>query len=328
MGTVLITGATGFLGFHIVEQALRSGYRIVATVRDGSKVEHFAEKPVQFVSVSLFDSDALRRILIEHNVQYVIHNAGLTKAKNHDSFYAVNAHSTRVLAEAVRSSGQDIKKFIFMSSMAAQGPASHPEEILHIDSPERPVTHYGRSKQMAEQILSEFEELNDIVFRPTAVYGPRERDILVLIKTVKSGFDLYLGRMPQRLSFVYASDLAKLVVGALASAHRKRKYIVTDGFDYDRYAFADILNEIFKKKALRLHLPQFFGFGMAVLNETVHRFKSSPPVFDRDKLNELMAPGWACDISKTVKDFNFTPEYDLNRGLHKTIEWYEDQGWL
>ncbi len=328
METLFITGATGFLGYHIVEQALNSGYRVVATVRESSKVGHLADRPVQFISASLFDSDVLRNTLKEHNVSFIIHNAGLTKAKNHDSFYSVNAHSTRILAEAALSSGQDIKKFVFMSSMAAQGPAEHPDEILRIDSPERPVTHYGRSKQMAEKILGEYADLNDLIFRPTAVYGPRERDIFIMVKTLKSGFDLYLGRKPQCLSFVYAADLARLVVGALQSEHRKRKYIVTDGCNYDRYAFADILNDIFRKKARRLHLPQFFGYGMALVNETVHRFKSSPPVFDRDKLNELLAPGWACDISQTVKDFNFAPEYDLNRGLHETVKWYEEQGWL
>jgi nucleoside-diphosphate-sugar epimerase len=247
---VLITGASGFIGYHLIEAAQKEGLEVHAAVRRSSNVNHLKKFNPVFVYPSLSDKEALKKLLKEGNYSYIIHAAGATRAKNTQAYNLINADYTRLLAEAALEAEIPLKRFLFMSSLAALGPLSYAEEqpITENTLP-LPITSYGKSKLLAEKMLEELTTLPLTTIRPTAVYGPREKDLFILFKTLNQGLDAYIGKEPQRLSFVYVKDLAKVTVSALLKGQNERQvYNISDGFAYDRYALADAFKEASGKK--------------------------------------------------------------------------------
>lgn len=328
MKRILITGATGFAGSHFVAKALENEYEVHVTIREGSDISYLKGLNVHYHKLSLFDKEAMMQILQANHIQYILHNAGVTKTKRVNDYFTVNTHATKLLAEAAVESGNEILKFVFISSLAAQGPGKAPGEILKTGMEDRPVSYYGKSKLLAEKHLEDLEKLPFIAFRPTGVYGPREKDFLQLIKMLKSGWELYIGRSQQTLSFIYISDLCELIFSALDSDIQRRKYLVSDGRIYERYAFGSEIAQLMAIKPVRIHVPVFAGKLLASVSEWIHTFKRQPPLLNKDKLHEILAPSWACDTSDLARDFKFAAQYDLHRGLEETISWYQREAWI
>jgi len=324
---VLITGASGFVGYHLIEEALAKGLEVYAAVRASSRIDHLRNLPVQFVTTDFSEVRATRAELEAKGYQYIIHAAGATKALNEASYNEVNAVYTRNLAQAVSEVQVPLKKFVFLSSLAAMGPAKNGQPILEKDAP-NPVTFYGKSKLLAESYLSALDSLPSIVLRPTAVYGPRDRDIFIILKTIAQGIEPYIGRMPQKLSFIYVKDLAAVSVGALHSSVVKGSYNVSDGGCYDRYELANITKEILHKKTLKVHIPTGVVKAMAFVQETLGRMQGNMPALNQNKLAELTAANWSCSIDSIQKDLGFLPRYTLAQGLEETIQWYKANHWL
>lgn len=328
MKRLLITGSTGFIGYHLVEKALLAGFEVFATKRASSSIDQLKAFNIQFINVDLRDCTALTNAIRDHNIEYIIHNAGLTKALNPDEFNKVNVHITQSIIDAISKSKGQIRKFVFMSSMAVSGPGKSYTTVIDATDPDQPVTHYGKSKSAAEKIIKQNEQIPYLIFRPTAVYGPWERDILVMIKTLKAGFDLHLGKYPQALTFIYAKDLAELVIAALDTNISRATYLVSDGNVYDRYSFGNEVISCLNNKPIRIHLPIFIGQAIALFNEWISKLTCKAPLFDRDKLPELTAKSWRIDIQSIRNDFNFVPKYDLKAGIAESIRWYKKNKWL
>lgn len=193
----------------------------------------------------------------EGDYSYIIHAAGATRAKNTQAYNLINADYTRLLAEAALEADIPLKRFLFMSSLAALGPLSYAEEqSITENTLPLPITSYGKSKLLAEKMLEELTALPLTTIRPTAVYGPREKDLFILFKTLNQGLDAYIGKKPQRLSFVYVKDLAEVTVAALLKGQDERQvYNISDGFAYDRYALADAFKEASGKNRVGFICP-------------------------------------------------------------------------
>lgn len=326
---VLITGASGFVGYHLVEAALQAGLEVYAAVRPSSELEQLKAFSIQYTALDYTEPEALVKELEEKQYHFIIHAAGTTKAKNAQTYNRVNAEYTKALALAATQAQIPLKKFVFISSLAALGPVAYQDTIaIHEQSLAQPVTCYGRSKLLAERYLSEIKNLPLVVFRPTAVYGPREKDIFILLKTLNSGLDPYISRQAQRLSFVYVKDLAKVAVQALEIKEQQVSYNLSDGNCYDRYALADITKRVLGKKAIRFHLPIRIARLAAKVLETAYAGGSKVPALNEEKLNELTAENWNCSIEKVREELGFVPEYDLEKGLAQTLEWYKEHKWL
>ncbi|GAB3817777.1 NAD-dependent epimerase/dehydratase family protein [Pontibacter rugosus] len=326
---VLITGATGFVGYHLIEAAVQAGLEVYAAVRPSSELEHLKSLNIQYTSLNYTDSSALVKELEEKQYQYIIHAAGTTKAKDALAYAKVNADYTKALALAATKAKMPLKKFVFISSLAALGPIAY-KDNLPIDEQHaaQPVTEYGRSKLLAEQYLSEIKELPWVILRPTAVYGPREKDIFILLKTLNSGLDPYISRQAQRLSFIYVKDLAKAVILALGAKEHQASYNLSDGNSYSRYALADITKRVLGKKAVRIHLPMGVVKVVAQVLEMAYAKGDKVPALNTEKLNELTAANWNCSIAKGKRELGFVPEYDLETGLAQTLQWYKENKWL
>lgn len=323
---ILITGASGFVGYHLIEAALRQNLEVFAAVRRSSQIEHLKHLDIQYTTPDFTSVEALQKEIEEKKYSYIIHAAGSTRALNEAAYNLVNVTYTTNLASAAANAG--VKKFLFISSMAALGPAQNGQAIITESQVPKPVTTYGRSKMVAESHLHTFEMagLPLVVLRPTAVYGPRDKDIFIILKTFTKGFEPYIGNSPQQLSFVYVADLARAAV-QLALSNAVGSYNISDGNAYDRYALANITKKLLQQKTLKVHLPVLLVKGIAALLETFS-CKGSTPALNREKLAELTAANWNCSIEKLRNAIGFEPEYDLEKGLNEALEWYKKERWL
>ncbi len=325
---VLITGASGFVGFHLIEAALQAGLEVHAAVRASSRVDHLQGYEVQYVSPDFNSEASIREVLNDKQYDYVIHAAGITKAFSDEEYNAVNAGYTKHLAEAICNAAKPVSKFVFISSLAVLGPIAYDAQApLLEDNEPRPVTAYGRSKLLAEQYLQQMEGLPLITLRPTAVYGPRDKDIFIMFKLINRGLEPYIGSKQQRFSFIYVKDLAKATISALTSPGTGT-YNLSDGNVYNRYALADIAKKLLGKRTLKFHVPYGIVQVLAGVLEKMPSSGKKAPALNREKLNELTAPNWYCSIEKSRTDLRFIPDYDLEKGLGETLQWYKDHKWL
>ena len=327
---VLITGASGFIGYHLIEAAQKAGLEVHAAVRPSSSVSHLEKFNPVFVYPDYRSKEALIKLLAEGQYQYIVHSAGATKAKNSQAYNLINAEYTRLLAEAALEAPIPLQRFVFMSSLAALGPLAYLEEqpITEHTLP-LPITSYGKSKLLAEKYMEEMKALPLTIIRPTAVYGPREKDLFILFKTLNKGIDAYIGKDPQRLSFVYVKDLTEVTIAALIQNRgENRIYNISDGYAYDRYALADSFREITGTNLFRVHLPVGVLKFAAALMEIGTSFSKIAPVVNREKVKELTAPNWFCSIDAAQRDLRYQPQYDLKKGLAETWQWYKTNHWL
>jgi nucleoside-diphosphate-sugar epimerase len=325
---VLITGGSGFVGYHLIEAALRHDLEVHVAVRKTSSTDHLKHFPVQYVYPDLQDIGQLKELLEAGGYDYIIHAAGITKAKLPETYFSVNADYTNNLALASMEANIPLKKFVFISSLAALGPATAGTEQITEKSIPAPVTSYGRSKLKAEQYLAQIKDLPLMVFRPTAVYGPRERDIFIMFRTIKRRFEPYIGNAPQQLSFIYAKDLAAIVMAGMFNKDKYNTYNISDGNSYDRYALADISKQFLKIKTLKVHLPMGVVNAVLGLLQLAYTNSKNAPALNKEKLAELQAPNWVCSTEFFRKDLGVAPAYDLKAGIEETLEWYRSNKWL
>ncbi|GGB89290.1 NAD-dependent epimerase/dehydratase family protein [Dyadobacter sediminis] len=330
---VFITGASGFIGFHLVETALKAGMEVHAAVRPSSDLTFLKKLKTDslvFANTDFSSQESLKHTLEKSGCEYIIHAAGVTKAKSAAAYNLVNANYTLHLAQAALATGIPLKRFVFLSSLAAIGPLAYAaEQPITENTLPVPVTDYGRSKLLAENYLSDVENLPLTIIRPTAVYGPGEKDLFVLFKTLNKGLDAYIGNGPQRLSFVYVKDLVAATMAALKESSKEVSvYNISDGHAYDRYALADKFREISGKTSLRTHLPMTLVKMVAGLLDAVYAFSAATPVLNKEKLKELTAPNWICSIDAARNHLRYRPQYNLQQGLTETLMWYKENKWL
>ena len=249
---VLITGASGFIGYHLIKAALANNLEVYAAIRKSSKIDHLEEFDIKYTYSEFSNPAALKKEIVENNYTYIIHAAGVTTARSQKEYNDINAGYTANLAQAAIDSGINIKKFVLLGSLAALGPLNTADGVLYEDSPAHPVTAYGRSKLLAEENLRKFTSLNYTILRPTGVYGPWDRDIFIFFKQVARGLEPYIGRIDQRFSFLYAGDLARATIKALSNGNHET-FNLSDGNGYDRYQLAENI-----KKSLRKIKKSFF----------------------------------------------------------------------
>jgi nucleoside-diphosphate-sugar epimerase len=233
---ILITGASGFIGGFLVEEALARGHRVVAGIRATSPTEHLRKVGVPLAVMDFSDPDLLQRNvgeqLREHGrFDIVIHNAGITRARQPADFFRVNDTQTRNFAAAFIRAGAIPGKFVYISSLAAHGP-SPPHGRAVESGTASPVTAYGKSKLAAELHLAARKEFPALILRPAAVYGPRDKDFLQVYRIIRRGIVPYLGSRSQQLSMIHVEDLARAVLDAAEKAAAGATYFISDGQDY------------------------------------------------------------------------------------------------
>ncbi|HEY2582367.1 MAG TPA: NAD(P)-dependent oxidoreductase, partial [Mucilaginibacter sp.] len=254
---VLITGASGFVGFHLIAEALKNDLEVYAAIRKSSKTDHLKDFNIQYIYPDFDNLAALKKELEEKQYDYIIHAAGITKARSQKEYEHINAGYTQNLALAINESGVKLKKLVLIGSLAALGPLTSLEGIITEETIPHPVTAYGKSKLLAENNLKAFSSLNYTILRPTGVYGPRDRDIFIFFKQLTKGIEPYIGNGEQKFSFIYVTDLANAAIKALHAGNQKT-YNLSDGNFYDRYELGSIAKTILNLKTVKFQLPVGF----------------------------------------------------------------------
>lgn len=333
---VLITGASGFIGGFLVEEALRKGYETWAGVRATSSRSRLQDKRIQFIDLLYDDPNKLSEQLSEHvrihgAWDYIIHNAGIIKTLKKENFFRINAENTRNLLEALHTSGCAPRKFILMSSLSSFGPGDEKTfRPIRLTDPQRPNTAYGKSKMQAEQYVREQTNFPYIILRPTGVYGPGERDYFLEVQSIRSGLDLAIGYTPQQITFIYVKDLA--TVAFLAIENEKiinKHYFVTDGDVHTDESFARMIQELLgKKHVLHARLPLGLAKIVCLCSELVGTILGKVMTLNSDKYIILKQRNWICEVTPLQDELGFIASYPLRKGLEESIEWYRKEGWL
>ena len=327
--TILVTGGSGFLGSHIIEQLSQSGRSVRALVRRSSDTKFLRSlSNVELIDGAVDDPASLERAV--QGVEAVVHSAGLVKARNLEEFMRVNARGTDNLLNACLPIAGSLKRFVQISSITVGGPSDVYGNPVSVDALPRPVTDYGRSKLAAEKsVLSHKDRLKVTVIRPPAIYGPRDREILAFFKSIKLGVLPLLGSPQSKLSMTFGPDCARACIRAIdADVASGSVFAVDDGAVH---TMAELISEaesaMGKRAFLRIPLPRRVVEGAALMSESYGKLTNRAMMLTRDKCNELFDQ-WVCDGSKAQAELGFTPSVSFSQGVKQTVDWYRTAGWL
>ncbi len=307
---VLMTGATGFIGRYIVEQALKNSYKVFVALREQSNTTriddlNFQKIPMDFSSQSTIESSLSPNMTFDT----VIHNAGVKACPNKEDYYKYNTELTQNLCNALQEKQALKGKFIYMSSLAALGPGDEKtlNDIMETQE-ENPISHYGRSKLLAEKEVLK-SGLDYIILRPTAVYGEGTSDYRGLIKVVKKGWVVYTAKPNQNLSFVHAEDVARSVFMADSQVKENEIFNVSDGNEYTlESVYQTIASVLGVKTKFKVKIPFFMVKGMALIN---HYFKTESALDSVEKAREVTALNWKCSAEKLTGEIGFKASHSL-----------------
>ena len=329
---ILITGASGFIGSFIVEEALKRGFETWAAVRKSSSREWLQDERIHFIELNLSSKDQLISQLRGQDFDYVVHAAGVTKCLNKADFHRINTEGTKNLAEALIALQIPLKRFVFVSSLSIFGAIKEQqpyEEIRESDTPQ-PNTEYGRSKLAAEQYLASLgARLPYIILRPTGVYGPREKDYFIMAKSIKGHSDFAVGFKRQDITFVYVEDVVQAVFLALDHGENGRQYFLSDGEVYQSATFSNLIHEALGRPWwIRITAPVWVLRIVTFIGEYVGRITGKVTALNNDKYNILKQRNWRCDIQPAIDELGYKPTVNLQQGVKETIKWYKEHGWL
>ena len=331
MKKIFKTGAIGFIGSFIAEEALRQGFETWAAVRNGSSRKYLQDSRIRFIELDLGNPDQLRRQLDGKGFTHAVHAAGATKCLHEEDFFRVNTQGTANLAAALAETCPGLERLVFISSLSVFGPVRDDRpgtDITDGDTP-RPDTVYGRSKLAAERELDGIRGLHFSVLRPTGVYGPREKDYFMVAESIKKHVDFAAGLKPQHLTFIYVKDLVDAVFAAIERGVTKKAYLISDGRTYNSRTFGQLLqNAMSIKGVVRLTVPLWILRAVCAVAQTASKFTGKTPTLNLDKYRIMKQRNWRCDITPATKELGYSPRVTLEEGVKKTIAWYKKEGWL
>mgnify|MGYP001167314675 CR=1 FL=1 len=332
---ILITGASGFIGSTIVDKAIELGYEVWAGVRRNSSREYLKDKRIHFVEFKYSSKDELRSQLIDFKsnngiFDYIVHSAGLTKAVDKSAFYDVNYLQVKNFVDVLVECDMVPALFVFMSSLGVLGPGDETGYSPFLqDATPNPNTEYGKSKLMAEAYIKSVSNFPYLILRPTGVYGPRDRDYLILMRAIKNRINVGAGFKKQLLSFMYVEDLASIIFRAIDRRVSMRGYNISDGDAYTDTEFNAMVQDMLNIKwSISFKVPLAIVRPAAYVSEKVAKIIGKATTFNTDKYKIMKQRNWACDISTMKQELDFEPQYKLKEGVEKTVSWYKSMGWL
>ena len=346
---ILITGASGFIGSFIVSEGLERGFEVWAGMRGTSSKGYLQDPRTHFAVLDLANYDRLCEQLRHYKAEmggqgwdYVVHAAGATKCLHEEDFFRTNTEGTRHLIDALRSEDMVPRRFVFVSSLSIFGaireqPVRRPtadnpwiySPIRDTDTPQ-PNTAYGRSKLEAERYLTAQTGFPYTILRPTGVYGPRERDYFLMAKSIKQHTDFAVGYRPQEITFVYMMDVVQAVYRCLDAPQAEgHAYFLSDGHIYNSRRFSDLLQqEMGIPWVLHIKAPLWFLRAVCWVSGRISQLTGKMNALNDDKYHILRQRNWQCDIEPARRDFGYDPEWPLERGVHETVAWYKENGWI
>jgi nucleoside-diphosphate-sugar epimerase len=323
-----VTGATGFVGSHLAAALVERGDTVVCLARRPEQAAFIASLGALVAPGSLEDGAALAAAL--RDVEVVYHVAGLTAAASEQEFLAVNEAGTRRLIEAAHRAVPHLQRFVYVSSIAAAGPAPRGGRLAE-DAPCRPVTAYGRSKLAGEVVVRRSPALPWTIVRPGVVYGPRDRELLRLFRIARLGVAPVFGLGRQEVSIVHVEDLADAIVrAALEPRALGQTYHVAHPTPVTQRELALAVGRAARggRAPLILPVPPLLAAPIVRAIGRAAAASGRRSVVDADKLAEFLAPSWAASVEKAQRELGWRASRALAEGLDATAAWYRAEGWL
>ncbi len=330
---ILVTGATGFAGSHLVDRLLELNEPVRAIVRRTSNLRWLQGKAVEIVEADLRETNSLRHAV--EGCRAVLHFAGRIRARTRDEFFRENGAGTGALAAAfgdvAPEDGSGV--FIYCSSMAAGGPAPRlpREPFPHVreEDPPRPVSPYGESKLNGECRLDCLAGRARVVtLRPPPIYGPRDESILGFFRWIARGWLPLPGSSGSLFSLIHVDDLTQATMLALSDPAARGLYYVSDGSAYSWQDIGALAASTLGVRTRGVPIPTALAWVAAAVGEAAAQLGGPPPLIGFGKIREMRQSNWACLPEKAARDFGFVPRIAAERGIRETIEWYRSNGWL
>lgn len=321
---IMITGASGFLGSHICEAAHEAGYEVHVMVRATSSRKWLKHYWLNLHTVGLDECAEIAPLLSQMDA--VIHNAGATNEIDSEIYYRVNVEGTRAFVEECIKA--HVPRFVFISSHAAGGPTEE-KRMKTEDDPDCPISHYGKSKKAAEELLFSMRDKIEVVsLRFPTIYGPRGTELLGVFKMLTGPIKPHPGYRSTYVSMLYVKDAARAAIAAASAKIRSGSfYYVNDGMDplaTMEYLYK-LISDALDSKGLLVKVPFF-------LLDFVSWFLASvlkmPTPLTPDKAKEMKARFWIASSEKAMQELNWRPEVLLREGVERTAEWYRVHQWL
>ena len=329
---ILITGASGFIGSFIVEEALRRGFETWAAVRQSSSRAFLKDERIHFIELDFSSEIRLKEQLHEHQFDYVVHAAGVTKCLHQETFFRINTEGTKNLVRALMALKMPLQRFVYISSLSIMGAIREQQpytEMLESDDA-KPNTAYGQSKLEAEKWLESLHSpFPYVILRPTGVYGPRERDYFMMAKSIKGHVDFAVGFQQQDITFVYVSDVVQAVFLALEKGKTGRKYFLSDGEVYQSSTFSHLIRqELGNPWWIRITAPLWVLRMVTFCGEYIGRLTGKVTALNNDKYHIMRQRNWRCDITPARQELGYEPLVKLEEGVKRSIQWYKENRWL
>jgi nucleoside-diphosphate-sugar epimerase len=321
---VFLTGATGFIGRHLTPALSSEGHRVVCLVRSPSRAEWLKKLAgVEVVQGEIMDEELMRRCAADADI--VFHLAACTRALRARTYYAVNGEGAAVLARAAAAASTRI---ILVSSLSAAGPCTSAGPASEEDTPS-PVSDYGRSKLLGEELLRrDCPASLWTIIRPPVVYGPWDRDVLLLFRLARLGIILQIAGRKTEVSTIHVEDLVRaLLLAGRGSAPAGQVYHLSDGRVYTRDDVARILRSAVGR-GVPFPVPAAVMRATGLFCDLAGSLTGRPPLLNSDRVREAIQPGWVCSGRKIEEDLDFSPAVMMEDGFRSTYEWYRENGWL
>jgi nucleoside-diphosphate-sugar epimerase len=313
-----VTGATGFLGWHVVQAFLDAGWHVRGIVRPGSR------KPLPEAAERIEASlDARSLIRAFDTCDVVVHLAGLTRAARELQFAAVNVEGTCAALEAAGAAGA---RLLLVSSQAAAGPGT-PTCPTREDATARPLTAYGRSKLMAEEVVRAAAGVPWIILRPSAVYGPRDRQFLPMFRLARHGIFPLIVHPDTPFTFLYVEDAAKAVVAAANTCVTGETVFIGHSQAETAGAFLRSIAHACGRTYRPVRVSGALLRALALAGEVAWR-AGYQPLLDLSRLAELGAGGFVCSVDRAREVIGFSAATPLREGVERTLRWYRESGWI
>lgn len=325
---VLVTGSSGFVGSHLVEELVRRKYTVRILLRSPGTPKWLKDLPLEIAVASYDDRAALTKALSK--VDIVFHVGGVTKALTAAGYLAGNAFPTKALLDAIVAAKIKLKRFVLVSSHAMMGPVASASESSAEDDPPHPLEAYGRSKLAAELVARAYSHRVPItIVRPPTVYGPRDVDCFEIFRMIKNGFNLYYGNAKKYTALIYVADLVDGLIRAATSRQAvNRAYFICNDEALTWRAFQTAIKKVMKKKTLTIYLPAWTTWVAVFFGELLMKCTKRAVILNREKAKLGRPPFWIASNKRARRELRFAPKYSLEEGLELTWRWYRDNGWL
>ncbi len=325
MKKIIITGSNGFVGSSLARKFSWEKFDVTCLVRFGSDTG-LIPKECRIFRVNYNNTAEMLEIIEGSDI--LIHNAASTRAMNWKQFKKANIELTEKILNICNST-KSLKQFIFISSQAAAGPAQD-EKHPKIESNRCfPVTMYGKSKLLAENLIKKKAEKSWTIIRPVSVFGPGDKDFLHYFKLIKKHLALHIGFKEKYMNLIYIDDLMEMISKTVGNKKAYNQiFFASDGNKYTLKKFIESLSSALNTYSITISIPEFILYSIALTGDIFSIFNKRPSLINREKIKELKENFWLVNNDKAKNLLGFKPSGNIVHDLETTYKWYKEKGWI